>query len=335
MAKLQVKVGGMSCSFCAETLRKSVGRLDGVEKVSVSLAHEEALVEYDPARVDASRITGAIRSVGYTVRDPRKVRTFEDEDAEVAHERNRLIIAAAFTWMALVQMALMWLGRPWPGMRWLMPLLALATVFSPGFYILRMAVAALRRSILHGGELDALHGEHAELSEAFSDQALLRRRVGRAAKNQPDVVLGHGPPRARAVRRRACELPRHRWRGQGGSGHPGQLPYAGEPAAAPMAPEPPAAAEASSRSCVRPLSDAPSRCPDTLPCANDPGDGLDDPLDPIHLKVGLQDPGRNRQRHAGPFHGVLGGGHDGFRADLPRMLSNGLCLILCRRHVIQ
>ncbi len=149
MAKLQIKVGGMSCSFCAETLRKAVGRLDGVEKVSVSLAHGEALVEYDPTRVDAPRITGAIRSVGYTVRDPRKVRTFEDEDVEAARERNRLIIAAAFTWTALVQMALMWLGRPWPGMRWLMPLLALATVFGPGFYILRMAVAALRRGILN------------------------------------------------------------------------------------------------------------------------------------------------------------------------------------------
>lgn len=33
----------MSCSFCAETLRKAVGRLDGVEQVSVSLVLERAL----------------------------------------------------------------------------------------------------------------------------------------------------------------------------------------------------------------------------------------------------------------------------------------------------
>ena len=52
VAKVQAKIGGMSCSFCAETLRKAVGRLDGVRRVNVSLAHEEALVEFDPGRVD-------------------------------------------------------------------------------------------------------------------------------------------------------------------------------------------------------------------------------------------------------------------------------------------
>lgn len=149
MAKVQMKIGGMSCSFCAETLRKAVGRLDGVEKVSVSLAHEEALVQFDPGQVSETHIKDAIRSVGYTVRDPTKVRTFEEEEAELHRERDRLIIAASFTWIALNMMALMWLRRPLPFMRWLMPLLAVATVFGPGFYILKMAIPSLRRGILN------------------------------------------------------------------------------------------------------------------------------------------------------------------------------------------
>jgi len=149
VAKVQVKVGGMSCSFCAETLRKAVGRLDGVQRVNVSLAHEEALVEFDPGRVDDMQIKDAIRSVGYTVRDPAKVRTFEEEEADLRRERDRLIVAASFTWMAFVQMVLMWLDRPMPAMRWLMPALAMATVFGPGLYILRMAIPSLRRGILN------------------------------------------------------------------------------------------------------------------------------------------------------------------------------------------
>ncbi len=149
MGKVQVKVGGMSCSFCAVTLRKAVAQLNGVQTVHVSLAHEEALVEFDPDRVDEMQIQKTIRSVGYTVRDPKKARTFEEEDAELRWERDRLIIAASFTWMALIQMLLMWIGRPLPVMRGLMPLLAVATVFGPGFYILRMAIPSLRRGILN------------------------------------------------------------------------------------------------------------------------------------------------------------------------------------------
>jgi heavy metal translocating P-type ATPase len=139
----------MSCSFCALTLHKAVGQLDGVEKVNVSLAHEEALVEYDPARVEETQIKDAIRSVGYTVRDPTKVRTFEEEEAELKRERDRLIIAAAFTWMAFLSMVMMWIDRPLPGIQWLMPVLAVGTVFGPGFYILRMAVPSIRRGIFN------------------------------------------------------------------------------------------------------------------------------------------------------------------------------------------
>ncbi len=139
----------MSCSFCAETLRKAVSRLDGVEKVSVSLAHEEALVEFDPERVEEARIKDAVQSVGYTVRDPRKVRTFEEEEAELKRERDRLITAAGLTWISLDLMVLMWLRRPLPAMRWLMPALAIGTMFGPGFYILRMAIPSLRRGILN------------------------------------------------------------------------------------------------------------------------------------------------------------------------------------------
>lgn len=48
--KLRVKIGGMSCSFCTETIRKAYSKMDGVKAVHVSLAHEEVLIEYDPQR---------------------------------------------------------------------------------------------------------------------------------------------------------------------------------------------------------------------------------------------------------------------------------------------
>jgi len=149
LQKLQVKIGGMACSFCVETIKKGLGRTEGVAEVNVSLAHEEALIAYDAAKVTATELTDTLRSLGYTVRDPNKVRTFEEEEAELGHERDRLIIAGAAAWAGFMVMLLMWVGRSHPLVPWFMAALALMMVFGPGFYILRMAGASARRRILN------------------------------------------------------------------------------------------------------------------------------------------------------------------------------------------
>src|SRR3990170_3973255 len=147
LEKFQVKVGGMACSFCTETIRKGLGRMDGVAEVHVSLAHEEALIAYDPERVTPTTLTDTLRSLGYSVRDPKKVRTFEEEEAELERERDRLTIAGAAAWVAFLMMFLMWSGRYHPWMPSIMAALGLLCVFGPGLYILKMAWASARRGI--------------------------------------------------------------------------------------------------------------------------------------------------------------------------------------------
>ena len=74
--RLQLKIGGMSCSFCVSSITKAMERTEGVRKASVNLAHEEALIEYEPDKVEPEVLEEIIRDLGYTVRDPEKVRTF-------------------------------------------------------------------------------------------------------------------------------------------------------------------------------------------------------------------------------------------------------------------
>ena len=54
-AKLQLKIGGMACSFCVASITKALGRMDGVCDVNVNLAHEETLIQYEPAKVSPAR----------------------------------------------------------------------------------------------------------------------------------------------------------------------------------------------------------------------------------------------------------------------------------------
>ncbi len=147
--KLQVKIGGMSCSFCVETISKACRRMDGVHDVHVSLSHEEALIEYDPTRVTPTELCATLRALGYTVRDPRKLRSFEEQEAELRRERKRLIIAAGLTALALGIMLAMWFDYHRAWFSWLMMSLALITVFGAGWPILTMAVQSLRRRIFN------------------------------------------------------------------------------------------------------------------------------------------------------------------------------------------
>jgi heavy metal translocating P-type ATPase len=83
------------------------------------------------------------------VRDPNKVRTFEEEEAELQRERDRLIIAGAAAWIGFMVMLLMWVGRHHPLAHWVMAVPAVTIVFGPGLYILKMAWASVRRRILN------------------------------------------------------------------------------------------------------------------------------------------------------------------------------------------
>ena len=148
-ARFQVKIGGLHCSFCVGTLEAAVGRRPGVESVNVSLAHEEALITYDSARIEPADLVETIRDIGYIVRDPARVRSFEDEEAELRTERTRFLLSAAATVVALGLMAAGWLGRPLAIGPWVMLGLALDVVLVIGWPIARMAAASLRRGILN------------------------------------------------------------------------------------------------------------------------------------------------------------------------------------------
>jgi len=148
-SKFQVKIGGMSCSFCVETIKKAYHKQAGVKSVNVSISHEEALIIYDPSEVTGAEIEKTLTDLGFSVRDPRKVKAFEEQEKELRLAKKYLTVAATFTFIALLFMVLMWSGlRSW-GFRWLMLVLALATMFGPGRHIKGKAWQSLKRGILN------------------------------------------------------------------------------------------------------------------------------------------------------------------------------------------
>ena len=99
--KIRARIGGLHCSLCTGTIEKALGRLAGVDKVAVSLTHEQALVEYDPKIVRPEELLGTLRDIGYMVHDPRKLRAFEDEERDLVREGNRFVLAVALSVAAI------------------------------------------------------------------------------------------------------------------------------------------------------------------------------------------------------------------------------------------
>jgi heavy metal translocating P-type ATPase len=95
--KIRARIGGLHCSLCTGTIERALGRLPGVDKVAVSLTHEQALVEFDPAIARPEQFLQTLRDIGYTISDPRKVRPFEEEERDLVREAHRFVLAVVLS----------------------------------------------------------------------------------------------------------------------------------------------------------------------------------------------------------------------------------------------
>lgn len=59
------KVGGMSCSSCANTVERTLSKLEGVESAKVNSSDSSATVVYKPDAVSPDRMKEAVEKVGY------------------------------------------------------------------------------------------------------------------------------------------------------------------------------------------------------------------------------------------------------------------------------
>lgn len=65
METLVLKIGGMACGGCANSVRQALLAVDGVSGAEVSYADAQAKVSYDPARATLEQLRAAVQAAGY------------------------------------------------------------------------------------------------------------------------------------------------------------------------------------------------------------------------------------------------------------------------------
>lgn len=65
---LMAKVNGLVCDFCAQSIRKIVGKDDAVQKVHVDLSNGQVRVDLKPGKsLDDAALEKLIRKAGYSL----------------------------------------------------------------------------------------------------------------------------------------------------------------------------------------------------------------------------------------------------------------------------
>ncbi len=103
---LTLSIRGMTCAACAAIIEKALSRVEGVEKASVNLAAETAVVAFDPTLLGADEIVGIIRDTGYgadvrigssVAGEDARERQREAQESFYRHQRHLLVFAASFS----------------------------------------------------------------------------------------------------------------------------------------------------------------------------------------------------------------------------------------------
>jgi Cu+-exporting ATPase len=158
-AELNLPVEGMTCASCVNRIERFLNRADGVTSATVNLASEEAMVRYDPARIDRAGIIGAIEAAGYDVRPqpaPTAGTAFPETELDAAEmiraaERRGLLrdgVAATVIGLAMMAVTLWPGGAPLPVDRLNLVLLVPATFVQ--LVLGRRFMARALRGLPHG-----------------------------------------------------------------------------------------------------------------------------------------------------------------------------------------
>jgi Cu+-exporting ATPase len=86
-AEATLSVQGMTCASCVARVERSLKKVAGVERASVNLATERAVVRYDPLQVGAAEMVAAVEKAGYNA-SPRAEESLE-EAAELQEDQER------------------------------------------------------------------------------------------------------------------------------------------------------------------------------------------------------------------------------------------------------
>jgi len=135
VAEVDLPVAGMTCNNCANTITRTLKRVDGVLAASTSYASERTHVTYLPSMVEMADLKRAVRDAGYKIIEvegaSEQAQVDAEQaarDAEIADKQRKVIVGAVLsTIIMILSMAeMVGIALDFPGRLWLVAALTSA-----------------------------------------------------------------------------------------------------------------------------------------------------------------------------------------------------------------
>jgi len=126
--RLDLPIAGMTCNNCANTITRTIKRVDGVLDVNTSYASERTHVTFLPSMVEMADIKRAVRDAGYKVIEVEGASEQAQVDAEqaarnaeIADKKRKVIVGAVLSTIIMILSMAEMVGIPldFPGRLWL------------------------------------------------------------------------------------------------------------------------------------------------------------------------------------------------------------------------
>ncbi|OIN51992.1 copper-translocating P-type ATPase [Pseudomonas azotoformans] len=146
-------ISGMTCASCAGRVERALGKVPGVQSVSVNLANERAHVEV-LGQMDPSVLIAAVDKAGYTASLPQSETATDVDQARRLHRERWSLLLAILLALPLV---LPMLVEPF-GLHWMLPAWAQFALATPVQFIFgaRFYIAAWKAVRAGAGNMDLL-----------------------------------------------------------------------------------------------------------------------------------------------------------------------------------
>jgi Cu+-exporting ATPase len=99
--EVNIPIQGMTCAACAKAIERVVGKLPGIEAVSVNLATEKANIKYNPTDLRLSEIKQAIAKAGYKALEIENKSSIDEDklrkEKEIRILWTKFIVSAVFS----------------------------------------------------------------------------------------------------------------------------------------------------------------------------------------------------------------------------------------------
>ncbi|HDZ16804.1 MAG TPA: heavy metal translocating P-type ATPase, partial [archaeon] len=167
-SKIVIKIGGMTCASCVQTVEKALNKAEGITEAIVNLATEKATITFDASELNYDDIAEVINNTGYSALGREEIESISSKyDQEIENEERKFKTAKKrmlVSWLFVVPITIWMLVEMIGGIMWPnaliynlgMIILALPPLFWAGYPTYFTAFKAVRHGSANMDVLIAL-----------------------------------------------------------------------------------------------------------------------------------------------------------------------------------